>query len=363
MQANATTQTENLQLQTEMVSIYEEKIVQIKDEFQTTIDSINLILEFGVSNYEKQCSDVKRLNDQLNAERLKNKELKQKLKQLKTTMNTKNTLITKLEQEIVKLNENKNVNMNMSNGSESEDQLRKELKTVKGMLAEMIAYEKYVLDIEEQEKKISTLSEILIDCRKINGAAKSSAHISNTLEKEDRFKIEIEVLKHKLNAHIAKPIRTTINETEFKKMSRIEKKPRYSSPIVPNMIKNTIKFHNWTNLMKSEFENSALILKKVANRLEAKIECSMDNDEKSLKSGEVTQQDLLMRQSDKIKSLKYQIKQEKGRAEKIFAHKTTKFEQELNKEKACRDRVKSKLEIIIRKNREVINELSDAQKK
>lgn len=356
MQANASAQTESVNSRNEM----ERRIGRIKDEFQSTIDTIESALKLANRNYEMKCIDIEVLKGQLNAERLENNSLKQQIKQFDITLNNRNKFIAQLQQEIVNLNENKNENMNMntSNGSESEEQLRKELETVKKMLTEMLAYEKYVLDIEEQEKKIATLSDILSDGKKSKDAKKSSVDISNDREKEDRLKIEIEVLKHRLNAHIPKPIRTTINETEFKKMSRVENKPRFSSSIVSDIGKNTMRL----NLMYSESESSASILRKNTRRHEANTDCSMDNGEVSSNNGEETQQDLLKQQIHKIKSLKYHINQEKERAAQIFYHKKSKFEKKLDKEKAYRDKVKTKLECIIRKNREVITKLSDAQK-
>lgn len=365
MKTNASAQTEISRLQSQILPIYEEKIVRIKDEFQLTIDTIEAALTLATKNYERKCRDVEELNGQLNVERLKNRALKHQLNRLDVTINAKNELITKLKLDIDNLNEKKWVKLDTSNSSESEDQLRKELSTVKGILTELLAYEKYVLDIEEQEKKIVTLSDALTRPKREEDVKKPIAAFRSSREKDDRFKIEIEVLKHRLNAHISEPIRTTVSEAEFKKMSRIEKEPRNSTPIISSTTKNTIKLHNWVNLMKTECESSAVVVQKVADRLQEKEERSKlkHKNEGYSNKGEVTQQDLLRHQSGKIKFLKSLLNQEEERAEKIFAHKRSKVEKELNKEKACRDKVKSKLECIIRKNRAVINELNCAREK
>lgn len=350
------TNVQNLNMESNVASVIEEKIVQIQNEFRSTIGTVDEALKIATKNYDKKCRDFDFLNEQLKTERVKNKELKRQLDLSNIKIKNQDDIILKLQQ---------NVNNHEQNKPNVDEQLRKELAEVKGVLFEMIAYEKYVIALEEQEKKILTLSNILID-NKIAQEEENKNSNEPTQNNQQIDMQEIDELLAKLKTHIkdSQPITTTVKDSD---LERIGKKSSLLDPMNPNAIKNAIKLYNFTCRVKAECEKSALMLQSMAKLNERKSDCSpmktsVANDDLS-KSCELTPQDVLRRQSDKIKSLKSQVNLEKERAEKVFVRNKSKFEKEMNEEKSYRSKVKHKLEHIIRKNRAVIEELNNSREK
>lgn len=87
----------SLQSQFEFMPIYEEKIGQIKEEFQTTVSGIQSAMMMAIRNYDKKCHANKSLIDQLNSEKDKTQALEAQVERLKTAIEEKDALILRLQ--------------------------------------------------------------------------------------------------------------------------------------------------------------------------------------------------------------------------------------------------------------------------
>lgn len=84
--------------QFEFMPLYGEKIGQIRDEFQSTINSIQSAMMLAISNYDKKCDDYETMLGQWNAEKNKTQSLEEQVEYLKNVIKQKDKLILKLQQ-------------------------------------------------------------------------------------------------------------------------------------------------------------------------------------------------------------------------------------------------------------------------
>lgn len=83
--------------QLEFMPLEEDRLLRIKEEFQSTVTDIQSAMMLAINDYDKKCSDYDSLLIQLNAERNKTKLLERQLKQAKESLKQKDELILKLK--------------------------------------------------------------------------------------------------------------------------------------------------------------------------------------------------------------------------------------------------------------------------
>lgn len=236
------------------------------DELQSKIETIEAELILAAKNYDKKCSDYETMIGQVNEERANNEVIKQQLSSMENTIKFKDELISKLQKDIDNYIESEKDNFDeinrlkrehselmhfndnkMADSSEVNQQLREELAVVKEMLADtehelsekMIAYEKCLLDIKEQEKKIFHLTDVLTDSKTARSVEELRIEIRTNREQNERLKREVEDLKQKLNAQRSvsgSPVKnddSRINEIS----SRAEKELSYNAQFESHALK------------------------------------------------------------------------------------------------------------------------------
>lgn len=278
--------------QSDIVSIYEKKLSEIEDEFQTAIDTITVAMTRAVKNYEAKCEDFEWLSEQLNCEQIRNKSMNQQLNRLKNTIIVKDQLIVKLKQDM-RSGEVQNLN------------------------------------------EINQLKEENAELRKLLGI-----NSTDCLSK----------IKEKLQPTIEKP-KIILNEK-----SGIDELVRHIK----------LKLQTTINSMKSERENFALSKQKSINRVNEKKVTFDKFPEIVRRADKEIKPDTTERMKHKIDRVKSNQNSQSLTEENMAqspAHKKCRLEVQLNEEKACKTRVKHELERILQKNRVVLDELNDAQKR
>lgn len=84
--------------QLEFIPMYEEKIGQIKEEFQSTVAGIQSAMMMAIRNYDKKCNESESLLVQLNEEKAKAQRLEKQVEHFRNAINEKDALILKLQQ-------------------------------------------------------------------------------------------------------------------------------------------------------------------------------------------------------------------------------------------------------------------------
>lgn len=92
-----TDETASVHSQFEFMPIYEEKIGQIKEEFQSTVTGIQSAMMLAIRNYDKKCNDNESLVGQLNVEKSKTQMLEDQVERLNDVIKEKDALILKLQ--------------------------------------------------------------------------------------------------------------------------------------------------------------------------------------------------------------------------------------------------------------------------
>lgn len=131
--------------------------------------------------------------------------------------------------------------------SKENHQLREELSVVKGMLADaeqelaekMIDYEKCVLDLKEQEKKIFHLTDVLTDSKTARSVEELRIEIRARREENERLKQEIQELKRRLSVErSSSPLRAATSEPEIDEITRrVENELNYSAQLDSSILK------------------------------------------------------------------------------------------------------------------------------
>lgn len=231
------------------------------DELQSKVETIEAELVTSTKNYDKKCREFELMSGQLSEERGNHGVIKQQLNSMENTIKLKDELISKLQKDVENHNEIEKVNLDTINRLKrensdlskfkttkdetdgSEAQLREELAVVKEMLSDteqelsekMIAYEKCLLDIKDQEEKIFRLTDILTDSKTARSVEEMRIEMRTYQEENERLKNEIEELKHKQSVERStSPIKmSNIDELT----SRVEQELNYSRQLDNNILK------------------------------------------------------------------------------------------------------------------------------
>lgn len=83
--------------QLEFMPLEDDRLLRIKEEFQSTVTDIQSAMMLAINDYDKKCSDYESLLIQLNAERNKTKSLERQLNQAKESLKQKDEIILKLK--------------------------------------------------------------------------------------------------------------------------------------------------------------------------------------------------------------------------------------------------------------------------
>lgn len=193
------------------------------DELQSEVQSIEAELTKSNKNYDQKCSELKSISDQLKEECANHDVIKQQLNSMGNTIKLKDELISKLQKDIENYNEIEKLNLDMINRLKNENCdlsklkstkdetdgteaiLQEELAVVKEMLTDterelsekMIAHEKCLLDLKDQEKKIFHLTDILTDSKSARSVEEMRIEMRMHQDENERLKKEIEELKNK----------------------------------------------------------------------------------------------------------------------------------------------------------------------
>lgn len=228
-------------------------------ELQSKIKTIEAQMTVSTKNYNKKCSEFDSLAAQLSEERANHGVIKQQLNSMDNTIKLKDELIAKLHKDIENYNEIEKVNLNMINRLKRENSdlnkqkiinddgsealLREELTVAKAKLKDteqelsekMIAYEKCLLDIKDQEEKIFHLNDILTDSKTARSVEEMRIEMRTHQEENERLKREIEELKQKQSVERStSPIKIgNIDELT----SKVEAELNYSRQLDDNILK------------------------------------------------------------------------------------------------------------------------------
>lgn len=232
------------------------------DELQSKIETIEAELVLSTKNYDKKCSEFESLNGHLNEERANKGVIKQQLISMENTIKLKDELITKLQKDLENYSEVEKLNQEAINRLEYENselantrvtkdeidsnainqELQEELSAVKEMLTDteqelsekMIAYEKCLLDMKDQEKKIFHLTDILTDSKTARSVEEIRIEMRTHQEENERLKREIDGLKEKIQREVS-PIK---NITDIHEISKADKETSYSIQLDRNVLKS-----------------------------------------------------------------------------------------------------------------------------
>lgn len=236
--------------------------VQI-DDLQSKIDTIEAELVFTSKNFDKKSSEFDSLSEKLSEEKANVEVIKQQLSSMENTIKLKDELIAKLQKDIQNYNEidllnqeeinrlkRENSNLKPSKDetdhSEINQQLREELAGVKALLSDteqelsekMIAYEKCLLDIKEQEKKIFHLTDILTDSKTARSIEEMRIEMRAREDENQQLKNEIQSLLQKLSTQRDySPLQTSAHSPEKDKVQNIEQQLNFSSRLDESMLK------------------------------------------------------------------------------------------------------------------------------
>ncbi|XP_055300379.1 A-kinase anchor protein 9 isoform X4 [Sitodiplosis mosellana] len=275
------------------------------DELQLKVETIEAELVVSTKNYDKKCTELAAMSGQLNEEHANHGVIKHQLNSMGNTIKHKDELISKLQKDIENYNEIEKVNLDMINRLKrenfdltkmksvkdetdgSEAILRQELEMVKDMLQDteqelsekMIAYEKCLLDLKEQEKKIFHLTDIVTDSKSARSVEEMRIEMRIQQEENERLKKEIEELKNKrIVERSTSPIKS-INIDEL--TSKVEEELNYSRHLDNSILKAIDEKDEIVSNEENEDELDALRaekeeLIKAIEKLQESLECERE---------------------------------------------------------------------------------------
>lgn len=270
------------------------EIAQLKgiiDTLESKITGIDRKLSDADANFMGKCVELDAINAQLNKERANNHVLKTQLDSMDNTMKLKDELISKYQKDLYNYTENEkdqlekmrqlqneidafNRHSKHSSPSKSNQHMQDELDHLKDVLADterelnekMIAYEKALLDIAEQEKVIFRLNDVLTDSKSAKSVEELRIEIRTHREQNEQMKKENEELKQRLSTVEADE--NAIDEIA----SRVEEELNYSVHLDSSIIKAIESDGNNSDKENRLNRNDMEALRLRNKQLEAKVE-------------------------------------------------------------------------------------------
>lgn len=229
------------------------------DELQSKVDTIEAELAMSTKNCDKKCSEFASVQDLLNQERANNNVIKQQLNSMENTISLKDELISKLQMDLKKLNEDELMNLESIkrlqqqntelanlNGKDTSlvnQELRNELARMKEVLIDterelydkMISYEKCLLDIKEQEEQIFKLTDALTDSKSARSVEELRIEISKHREENMLLKKQLDEIKRRMS--VQRSIDAADDAGIEEMTSRVEKELNYSAHLDSSILK------------------------------------------------------------------------------------------------------------------------------
>lgn len=227
-----------------------EKLLQLESELAAQEDKWNK----SEARYEQKCIDFNILTEKFNEQLANNDVYKQQIDSLNSAISHKNEILSKYEKDILNYAQNETKYLETANKIQTEsrndlpkseefkkvqeerDQLKEILANTERELAEkMIAYEKCLLDIEEHEKTIYHLNDVLTDSKSARSVEEMRIHIREYEERNQQLADELEQLRHRLERyeHSSSPKPFSLDEIA----SRVEKELNYSAQLDSSILK------------------------------------------------------------------------------------------------------------------------------
>lgn len=333
---------------TEITTIYKEKIVQIKAEYDVIMTTIESAMMAATGNYDRKCREFEAISNQLDEERTNNVTLKQQIISLENTIKRKDELISEQKKSIDNSNQNETVYLDVIDGLKRENLKRigpsssnvvdtqkgdqdvhKEMAIIKGMLTEMIAFEMYALEIEQHKEDINNLIEIGRMNEKNQDSKENMCVLANLTPTTIN---DIQLVR--ANSHMEKIQNLLKSERENftlihrQQRNRIEKMTK----VLKLSIRNTSKLNKLYELEREKTTKLSIDILNIqfkSTKMDSrnqilKQQLKFKESFKSMAQPEKDEfdQELFKKQRDKIKALQIQLKQTEERAEKniIFQH-------------------------------------------
>lgn len=275
------------------------------DELQSKVQTIEVELAKSNTNYEQKCCELKSASNQLKEECANHDVIKQQLNSMGNTIKLKDELISKLQKDVENYNEIEKLNLDMINRLKNENSdlskskptkdetngteaiLREELAVVKEMLGDaeqelsekMIAYEKCLLDLKDQEKKIFHLTDIVTDSKSARSVEEMRIEMRMHQDENERLKKEIEELKNK---HIVERSTSPIKSMNFDQLtSKVETELIYSTQLDNRIMRAIDERDEVVSNEENEDELDALRaekedLIKAIEKLQESLECERE---------------------------------------------------------------------------------------
>lgn len=323
----------------EMALIYAEKFRQIKDEHDMSMAIIQSAMIAATGNYSKKCCDFEAISKELDEERTKNAALKQQIISLEDTIKLKDDLIFGQKKYIENSNEKETVYLNVINQLKCENPNRlgskvvdihegdqdsdKEMAIVKGMLTEMIAFEKYAIEIEEQEKDINGFIAIGRLNEKNVDSKENMCGLDNSTSTTINDTKLAEAIRHNQNMqNLLKSERENFTWINRQQRNRIEKLTKVLKISARNTRKLNELFElerNKTAKLSMDIWNLQSKYTKLDSRnhiLKQQVKFKESLMSRPQPEKDEFDQELFKRQRDQIKALQSQLKQTEERAEK-----------------------------------------------
>lgn len=228
-------------------------------KLKTKVEKNEKELTITKEMYDTKCSELAALNSQLNEEIVNTEVIKQQMNSMQNTIKMKNELISKLEkdafnyaQSVDTIRRLEEVNRQLTEKAKvrtpNDNSLQMENERLKGMLAaterelaeKMIAYEKCLLDIDEHEKTIFHLNDVLTDSKTARSVEEMRIEIRNYRDRNEELKNEVLQLKEQfLNVNRSSSLNADDEDENAidEITSRVEKELNYSAQLDSNILK------------------------------------------------------------------------------------------------------------------------------
>lgn len=240
------------------------EIVQLKsiiDSLESKITTIERKLSDSDANVMSKCIELDSTNAQLKKERANNHVLKTQLDSMDNTIKLKDELISKYQKDLYNYTQNEkdhlekirqlqdeceafNRHSKHSSPSKMNQQMHDEIDHLKEVLVDterelnekMIAYEKALLDIAEQEKIIFHLNDVLTDSKSAKSVEELRIEMRTHREQNEELKKENDELKQRLL--LAERADALADENAIDEIAnRVEEELNYSAQLDSNIIK------------------------------------------------------------------------------------------------------------------------------
>lgn len=295
---------ENANLKTDRESLTK-SIDQLKkqiDDLKSKVDAMAIKL----AEANAKCIEYDTVCKQLEEEQANIDVMKQHLSSMNNTIKLKDELISKFQKELYNYAQNDKAqsesirrlqreNSDLVDGEHKAstnlelqgeiERLRETLTETEQELSEkMIAYEKCLLDIAEQQKTIFHLNDVLTDSKTARSVEELRIEIRSYREKNDELKAEIEKLKQKLrNIRPDSPIPTALDEIGIDEITdRVEKELTYSAQLDSNIMKaiesDEINSDNENYFDNKENDNAMRVRTKQLEMTIEKLQRSLDGE-------------------------------------------------------------------------------------